>query len=274
MQIYRGMDIGTAKVPIGEHTVPYHCIDIVDPGAPYSAALFQNDARAAIADIQSRGKHALLCGGTGFYVRAALDAMDFAPGEQDSEIRSKYARYVDEHGALMLHEHLASVDPQSAALIHPHNVKRVIRALEMHEEGESYAQRKDAFKSIPPFLPRVKLALDVDRALLYERIDGRVDEMMDDGLLDEVISLLDSGFRDGLTAPQAIGYKELVAFLDGDMTQEEAVESIKQATRRYAKRQLSWLRSDPEIIWLQADEGITDTLVQNAMSEIERRVSS
>ena len=198
--------------------------------------------------------------------------MDFAPGDESSTVRQKYAQLAEELGDDGLHALLAQRDAESAALIHPHNVRRVVRALEMLEEGESYAARKRAFATLPARVPSVKLALDVDRQLLYERIDERVDVMVSTGLVDEVKRLLDSGFRDGLTAPQAIGYKEIVAHLEGDVTLEEAIAQIKQATRRYAKRQLSWLRRDSEIIWLHADEGITDTLVQRSMDEIEGAV--
>lgn len=265
MQIYRGMNIGTAKVPKSERSVAYHCIDIVDPGEPYSAALFQRDARTAIEDIHKRGKTAVLCGGTRLYTQAALDAMDFASGDSDNPTRAEYTRLLEEIGANQLHALLAERDPESAALIHPNNTRRVIRAFEMLEEGESYARRKEAFKSIPPYLPRVKLALDVERELLYERINTRVDDMVKDGLVEEVEALLEGGFKTALTSPQAIGYKEIVAYLEGNATFDEALEQIKQATRRYAKRQLSWLRSDSEITWLHANEGITDKLVESAI---------
>lgn len=270
MQIYRGMDIGTAKVPASERAVAYHCIDILDPGEPYSAALFQHDARAAIEDIRLRGRLPIICGGTGFYVRAALDDMDFAPGDAENPVRLKYMHLLEELGSDALHELLGQRDPESAALIHPHNVRRVIRAFEMLEEGESYAERKRAFATLPVCIPSIKLALDVERQTLYERIDKRVDVMIENGLVDEVRHLLDKGFRDGLTAPQAIGYKEIVAYLEGDIMLDEAIVQVKQATRRYAKRQLSWLRRDSEIIWLHADEGITDTLIQRTIDEIER----
>lgn len=271
MQIYRGMDIGTAKVPVDARRVPYHLLDIIDPGTPYSAALFQRDARAAIEAIVSRGARPVLCGGTGFYVRAVLDAMDFAPGDQESELREELERFAQTNGKDALYDKLVAVDPESAEQVHPHNLKRVIRALEMHAEGESYARRKIAFKSIPAFMPSTKIALSVERSLLYARINERVDAMIDQGLVEEVESLLDQGFREGLTAPQAIGYKEIVQYLDGMTSKEDAINTIKQSTRRYAKRQLSWLRGDSEIIWLDADDGITDTLVEQALGEIERR---
>lgn len=274
MQIYRGMDIGTAKLSPEQRSVPYHCIDIIDPGDEYSAALFQRDARKAIHDIQSRDRTAILCGGTGLYVRATLDDMDFAPGEYSSEARRKYSTLLEELGAAELHRRLADVDPESAALIHPNNTRRVIRAFEMLEEGESYAKRKKAFKSVPPFMPRIKFALDLNRELLYKRIDNRVDSMVNNGLIDEVKVLIEHGFRKGITSPQAIGYKEIVSYLDGDCSLDEAVSSIKQSSRRYAKRQLTWLRSDSEIIWLHADDGITDKLISIVMDSIEKGMKS
>lgn len=270
MQIYIGMDIGTAKTPLQDRSVAYHCIDIVHPGEAYSAALFQRDAREAIRDIQARGRLAILCGGTGLYVRAALDEMDFAGGDSESAVRKKYTELAEELGSEKLHAQLAQADPQSAELIHPHNVRRVIRAFEMLEEGESYAERKRAFKNVPAHIPSVKLALDLDRKLLYERIDTRVDAMIASGLVDEVQGLLNDGFRGALTSSQAIGYKEIVSYLDGDISLDEAISLIKQSSRRYAKRQLTWLRRDLEIIWLRADDGITDTLVSLAIDAIER----
>lgn len=267
MQVYRGMDIGTAKVAPEARQVPYHCIDILDPGQPYSAALFQRQARAAIEDIWARGKEAFLVGGTGLYVRAVLDEMEFAPGEQrGNETRARYERLAEREGAEQVYRLLEQRDPSSAALIHPHNVRRVIRALEMADEGESYAARKERFKRIPAHYASVKIGLSVDRALLYGRIDARVDGMFAQGLVGEVCGLLEHGFHEGLTAPQAIGYKEVVAALEGTCNMEQAARQIKQATRRYAKRQFTWLKSDTDIHWLDASAGITDELVCEALA--------
>ena len=201
-------------------------------------------------------------------IRALRDAIRrgiLEPGERLMEVQ-----LAEELGSEKLHAQLAQADPQSAELIHPHNVRRVIRAFEMLEEGESYAERKRAFKNVPAHIPSVKLALDLDRKLLYERIDTRVDAMIASGLVDEVQGLLNDGFRGALTSSQAIGYKEIVSYLDGDISLDEAISLIKQSSRRYAKRQLTWLRRDLEIIWLRADDGITDTLVSLAIDAIER----
>ncbi len=265
MQIYRGMDIGTAKMPVDERRVPYHCLDILDPGQPYSAALFQRDARRAFSEIAQRGRVPVLCGGTGFYVRAALDDLQFAPGEQqDNPLRQRLAQLLANEGEQALYELLQREDPESAQLVHPHDVKRVMRAFEMHEAGESYAQRKQAFRSVSPLIPNVKIALSVDRELLYEKINRRVDLMVANGLVDEVKGLLAQGFRTGLTAPQAIGYKEIVAYLDGETSLDEAIELIKRSSRRYAKRQMTWLRSERDVHWISCDTGITQQVFETA----------
>lgn len=255
MQIYRGMDIGTGKVPVGERTVPYHCLDIVNPGEPYSAALFQRDARAALRSIDAGGKRAVLCGGTGLYVRAAIDAYEFPKGQQVANpVRERYERYAREHGGLALWELLRERDPRSAEVLHPNNVRRVVRAFELLEEGASYAEQKENLAKLPQRFPALFIGLAVEPVVLAELINARVDQMFADGLVDEVEALLAKGFRDGITAPQAIGYKEIVAALDGTCGMEDAVEQIKLATRRYAKRQRTWFRKDQRIHWLDANE--------------------
>lgn len=270
MQVYRGMDIGTGKVLPAERTVPYHCLDIVEPGRPYSAALFQEDARAAIRDIDSRGGRAVLCGGTGLYVRAAIDAYDFPKGEQVANpVRERYELYAKEHGGQALWELLRERDPRSAEAVHPNNVRRVVRAVELLEEGTTYADQRENLAKLPQLLPAVFLGLAVDPALLAERINARVDAMFADGLVDEVRSLLGQGLRAGLTAPQAIGYKEVVAALDGLCSMDDAAEQIKLATRRYAKRQRTWFRKDQRIVWLDADTATTEELADEACALLD-----
>lgn len=254
MQIYRGMDVGTGKVLAQERIVPHWGLDLVDPGEQYSASLFQDYARGCFADIDARGHVPVLCGGTGFYVRAAIDGYEFPKGEQvDNPVRERYTRYADEHGADALWELLRERDPRSAECIHPNNVRRVVRAFEMLEEGASYADQLDNLSSIPQVVPAMFFGLAVDPALLAERIERRVDAMVERGLVDEVKGLLDQGFREGVCAPQAIGYKEVVRALDGACTMTEAISDIKTATRRYAKRQRTWFRKDTRIEWLDAD---------------------
>lgn len=251
MQVYRSMDIGTAKTPPAERRVPHHCLDLVDPGEPYSAALYQRDARAAIAEILARGAVPVIVGGTGLYVRAAMDEFEFPSGELGSDTR----RAIDERarmlGAEALYAELARLDPASAALIHPNNVRRTVRALEMLAEGRSYADQAAGFAARTGHYPQARFfGLTMDRPALYERIDARVDAMIAAGLQAEVDSLLAEGYRDALTAAQAIGYKELVPVAEGQMPLAEAIAQIKRASRRYAKRQLTWFRADSRMIWL------------------------
>lgn len=278
MQIYRGMDIGTAKVPAQERGCAYHCIDIADPGDAYSAAMYQDDARAAITRIVSRGKVPIVCGGTGLYIRAALDDMRFPKGDQtDNPTRRRYEEYAEEHGPEALHALLAVRDPASAELIHPNNVRRVVRAFEMLEDGTSYAVQSSGMRSFVAFIDSLYFGLTMETSNLYPAIDARVDRMMEQGLIDEVRKLVRSGYRDAMTSMQAIGYKE---FLDvvcadeaGDVGEGEvdrsgcerdreeliaaAVESVKRSTRRYSKRQRTWFGHDPRIewLWMDADDG-------------------
>ena len=248
------MDIGTAKIPQAEMLVPHHLIDILDPGEAFSAQLFQSLSRSCFSDIQNRGRVPILCGGTGLYVQSALEDMRFPKGDQQhNTVRTKYEMIAAEYGNQAVWDRLNEVDPGSAALLHPNNVRRVIRALEMHEQGVSYATQVQGMKELPEVVPSIRFALKRDPALLAARINKRVENMFEMGLVKEVQLLLDDGWRAALTAPQAIGYKEVVSALDGSISMDEAIELIKTATRRYAKRQRTWLRRDSRLIWLDAD---------------------
>ncbi|MDO8963228.1 MAG: tRNA (adenosine(37)-N6)-dimethylallyltransferase MiaA [Coriobacteriia bacterium] len=251
MQVYRGMDVGTAKALPEQRRVPYHCVDLVDPGTPYSAALFQSDARAAIDTLLERARTPVVVGGTGLYVRAALDEMSFPRGMAASPAREQLERLADVLGPQGIHAYLAERDPESAAMIHPNNVRRVIRAIEMLEsDGVPYSEQAAGFAQRRSSYETVYIGLTMDRARLYGRIDARVDAMIASGLLDEVRGLLEIGYREALTATQAIGYKEFVPVIDGTAPLAEAIESVKLSSRRYAKRQLTWFRGDPRITWL------------------------
>lgn len=269
MQIYRGMDIGTGKILPAERTVPYWGLDLAEPGEPYSAALFQGYARAAFEDVDARGKRSVLCGGTGLYVRAAIDDYRFPKGEQvDNEVRDHYAALARDIGNQALWERLRAADPDSAALIHPNNVRRVIRAFELLDEGTTYARVNAGLKTMAQAVPAVFLGLSVDPAVLNARIDARVDQMLADGLVEEVRSLLRAGFREGLTAPQAIGYKEVVAALEGACSLDDAVAQIKIATHRYAKRQRTWFRKDERIHWIDANDANVEEMTRQALGVI------
>jgi tRNA dimethylallyltransferase len=255
MQVYRGMDIGTAKLPAEQRRVPHHCIDLVDPGTPYSAALFQRDARSAIEKITEAGHVPVLVGGTGLYVRAALDEMRFPKGDSSSPVREDLQALLDKAGPEALYSVLQDRDPDAAALIHRNNTRRVMRALEMLETGEtSYVETREHFNDRTPHYPATFVGLTAARDVLYARIDARADAMLAAGLLEEVEGLLKAGYRGALTSAQAIGYKELVPVIDGSGDLDSAVAAIKQASRRYAKRQVTWFRADPRVRWLDVTD--------------------
>ncbi len=244
MQVYRGMDIGTAKIPLSQRRVPLHMVDVVELGDSYSVAQFQKDARSCVDDVARRGRVPILCGGTGLYLDAVIDELKFPVGEVEGGRRRSYEDLAQEIGADALHALLESRDPESARLIHAHNVRRVIRALELCDEGKSYARRNEGLKRHLPYYDASIWALTLPREELYARIDSRVDAMFAAGLLEEVRSLEAQGIRDSATASQAIGYKEVLGLLDGICDEEEAIRLVKRNTRRYAKRQLSWIRRD------------------------------
>lgn len=254
MQVYRGMDIGTAKLLAAERKVPHHLIDIIDPGQAYSAQLFQNHARSAFMDIYERGKVPILCGGTGFYVQAALEDMRFPDGEQEENpLRDSLEAFRLAQGNEALWDLLNERDPASAALIHHNNFIRVIRALEMYEGGISYADQAENIRTLPEAVWSLRFLIQVDPLVLAQRINERVDTMRSAGLVTEVESLIEQGFEEALTAPKAIGYKEIIAAKRGVVTLDRAFEQIKTATRRYAKRQRSWFRRDDRLNILDAD---------------------
>lgn len=271
MQIYRGMDIGTGKILPADRKVVHHGIDICDPGEAYSAALFQRYARNLFERADRAGETSVLAGGTGLYVRAAIDDYSFPHGEQvENPVRMAYQRFLEEHGAQALWEELARVDAESADLIHPNNTRRVIRAFEMIElEGTTYARQHEGFSHMAQFVPAVFVGLAVDPELLKRRIDERVDAMVERGLVEEVEFLLSQGFESALTAREAIGYKEIVAALREECTLDAAIDEIKLATRRYAKRQRTWWRKDDRIAWIDADDADVPRIVDDAMALLD-----
>ena len=257
MQIYRGMDIGTAKPTEAERCgVPHHLLDICDPGEPFSVARYVELADAAAQDILRRGMIPIVAGGTGLYMDALIECSTFTGDETDLSIREKYQRMAAEQGNIAVHECLRRVDPEGAARLHPNNLKRVIRALEVYEQT---GMTLDAFNRLhkrpAPKYQAIKIGVcPAERQVLYERIDKRVDQMLADGLLDETRRLLERGALAG-TAAQAIGYKELLGFLQGEQPLEECVALLKQRSRNYAKRQLTWLKRDDNIHWIYYNRG-------------------
>ena len=258
MQIYKGMDIGTAKPTKQDMTeVTHHMIDNCEPDTYYSAAAFAEDARKVIEEVYSRGKMPILCGGTGLYLDSVLKGVDFGDMEPDLEYRAELFDFAEKHGVEALHARLAEIDPEAAASIHPNNVKRVARALEICKlSGMTKTEwDKQAIRGESPYNACI-IALDYkNREELYFRIHMRVDEMFKAGLVEEAKSLFEKGYlAPDTTAGGAIGYKELLGYLNGEMTEDEAADAIKTATRHYAKRQLTWLRRNSDVHWLYPDD--------------------
>jgi tRNA dimethylallyltransferase len=254
MQLYRGMDIGTGKLSAAERgEVPHHLLDIWDVTETANVSEYQRLARAVIADVQARGRTPILVGGSGLYVRAAIDNLDF-PGT-DPALRARLEGELTALGAAALHAKLASADPAAAAAILPSNGRRIVRALEVIElSGRPFSATLPGYDAV---LPAVQIGLTIPRTRLDERIAARVRQMFSGGLVGEVKRLADTaasggGLRSGLTASRALGYSQVLRFLDGEWTEAEAEEETVRATRRFARRQESWFRRDPRVRWLDA----------------------
>lgn len=256
MQIYKGMDIGTAKVTPEETLgVPHHCIDFLEPSQTFSVAEYVRMAGACIQDIHARGKLPVLAGGTGLYVRTLLHGTQLSEGGgEEPTLREALREKAQREGGAALLEELRQFDPQSAERIHPNNIPRLIRAIEIYRTtGRTMTQQMEESHKIPSPYSALMLGLTfADREKLYDRINRRVDQMVESGLLEEARRFLESP-EEKVTAMQAIGYKELAPYFADEIPLEEAVESIKRETRRYAKRQLTWFRRDPEIHWIEVD---------------------
>ena len=264
MQVYRGMDIATAKVsPADRARIRHHLVDILDPDQPFSVAQYQKLAQQAIADICSRHKIPLLVGGSGLYLRAALTPYSFSAYEIDYQLRSELQqRALAEGGAALLAE-LQEVDAAAAAKLHPNDTRRIIRALEFWQQtGETISSRQKLTAQSEPLYNVLWLGLTRDREDLYQRIDARVLAMIAAGLPEEMEYLRQQGFDLNSIAGQALGYKEMLPWLEGRCSQAEAIARLQQETRRYAKRQLSWFRSEPGVIWLNLSHTSTAAAVQ------------
>ena len=274
MQIYRGMDVGTAKVtPEEMEGVPHHMIDVADPEESFSAARFVEMADPILQDILARGKTAIIAGGTGLYVDALIQGRAFAPHPGTGK-RETLEREADSLGMEAMLERLREIDPDSAGRLHLSDRKRILRALEVYEEtGKTITAHNLETQSVPPKYDPVWIGLAFrDRKDLYRRIDRRVDLMLERGLLDEISGLLARGVPETATAMQAIGYKEFLPVLEGRMTADEAAEQVKRGSRRYAKRQLTWFRKNERIHWiLQEDPPDPDTVLAEALSRIPWR---
>ena len=276
MQVYRGMDIGTAKPDEAERGgVPHHMLDIVEPTESYSVSAFHDQAAVVIKDILSRGRQPVLCGGTGLYIDALTRPMAFSE-QADEALRDELRAIAAQSGGrARLHAMLEAVDPDSARRLHENDLRRVMRAIEIYRLTGRTMTEQMALDQAREGDYRVKLfALEWPREALYERINRRVDQMMAQGLVEEVSRLIDRGVPLESTAMQALGYKEIAAALNGLCTMDEAVEAIKLGSRHYAKRQLTWLRRDGRAHWIQAEGRSTDEIVSEIMKEIQNDADS
>ena len=256
MQVYKKMDIGSAKIrPEEMQGIPHYLVDVLEPEEEFHIVKFQQMAKKAMEDIYSRGKIPILVGGTGFYIQAVTKDIDFTEAQQENDYRKELEALAEEKGGEHLHEMLRKVDPVSADAIHAHNVKRVIRALEFyHQNGSPISAHNEEQKQHESPYNLAYFVLNMPRELLYERIDLRVDQMMKEGLLEEVSRLKEEGCHRGMVSMQGLGYKEILAYLDGEYPLEEAVRVLKRDTRHFAKRQLTWFRREQEVTWVNKDQ--------------------
>ena len=254
MQIYKYMDIGSAKITKEEmDNVVHHMIDEVTPDVPFSVSEFQTRSEKYINDIHERGKRVLVTGGTGLYLNSLIYNMDFAKSDANNEIREKLEKELEENGIDYMHEKLRSLDENAANRIHKNNTKRVIRAIEVCLSGNKMNDFSKDLRYNEKYKPII-IVLNRDREVLYQRINKRVDIMLENGLLDEVKKLLEMGYTKDMISMQGIGYKEMIKYLDGEYTYDEAVEIIKRDSRRYAKRQITWFKRYQDAKWFDLDE--------------------
>lgn len=268
MQVYRGMDIGSAKIrPWEMRGIPHHLIDVLDPFEEFNVVVFQKLCRQAMEGIYERGHIPILTGGTGFYIQAVLRDIDFTENEENTDYRRELEQLAARQGSQALHEMLRAVDPASAEAIHAHNIKRMIRALEFHHlTGEKISEHnvREAERQSP--YRYCYFVLNDDREKLYRRIEERVDRMLEEGLVEEVRRLMEQGCRRDMVSMQGLGYKEILDYLAGETTMEEAVYLIKRDTRHFAKRQLTWFRREKDVIWInKPDFGYDDRKILETM---------
>ena len=252
MQVYRHMDVGSAKVTKEEMGgVPHHLIDVLDPQDAFNVVVFQEMAKKAMKEIYANGHIPIVAGGTGFYIQALLNDIDFTENDGDTEYRQLLEKLAAEQGAEVLHEKLRQVDPASADAIHANNVKRVIRALEFYQQtGKKISEHNEEERQKESPYNFAYYVLNMDRALLYSRIDQRVDLMVEHGLVEEVEKLKSMGCTRDMVSMQGLGYKEILDYLGGECSLEEAIYVLKRDTRHFAKRQLTWFKREKEVTWI------------------------
>ena len=256
MQVYRYMDVGSAKVTKEEMDgVLHHLIDVLDPQDAFNVVVFQEMAKKAMEEIYRNGHIPIVAGGTGFYIQALLNDIDFTENDGDTEYRQSLEKLAAEQGVNVLHEKLREVDPDSADAIHANNVKRVIRALEFYEKtGKRISEHNEEERQKESPYNFAYYVLNMDRARLYSRIDMRVDKMVEDGLVEEVEKLKSMGCTRDMVSMQGLGYKEILDYLNGELSLDEAVYVLKRDTRHFAKRQLTWFKREKEVTWVNQEE--------------------
>ena len=267
MQVYRHMDIGTAKIRSEEmQGIPHYLIDVLDPWESFDVVRFQTMAKEALEKIYAAGAIPIVVGGTGFYIQALLYDIDFDENDSETDYRTELQAFADLHGSEALHDRLRQVDEKSALMIHPNNVKRVIRALEFyHQTGTRISEHNETQRQKESPYRFVYFVLDDERERIYRRIDQRIDQMLDQGLVAEVKQLRDMGCTRDMVSMQGLGYKEILAYLDGECTLEEAVYILKRDTRHFAKRQLTWFRREQEVRWIERQEYPDEAAMLQAM---------
>ncbi len=275
MQVYRQMDIGSAKIrPEQMGGVPHHLIDVLDPTEEFNVVAFQQLAKKAMAGIYERGHIPIVVGGTGFYIQALLYDIDFTQNDEDTALRSHLEELAATQGSKALYEQLRQIDPESCEIIHAHNVKRVIRAIEFYEKtGTKISEHnKQQRKHTSPYNFAYFVLTD-DRNRLYGRIEERVDRMLDEGLVDEVSALAAAGCTRDMVSMQGLGYKEILDYLNNKCSLEEAVYTLKRDTRHFAKRQLTWFRRERDVLWINKPEYAYDdaSILEHIMSELGRK---
>lgn len=266
MQIYKKLNIGTAKIDLNKTRIPHHMIDIIEPSDNFTVADFKNQAKKIITDINNRGGLPFLIGGTGLYINSLVYNLDFTETEPDYDYRDELREILDQEGSEFLYEKLQEQDRAMAEKIHKNNAQRIIRALEILKSGN---KKGDNFREENKDYNLIYIGLNMDRAKLYEKINQRVDKMIDLGLVDEVKNLLDEGLDKNSQSLKAIGYKEVISYLDGIIDFDEMVDLIKKISRHYAKRQLTWFRRDERIKWFDRE---SDTILSDIENFIDSRL--
>lgn len=277
MQVYKSMDIGSAKIrPEEMQGIRHYLIDTLEPDEEFHVVRFQELAKQAMEEIYAKGKIPIVVGGTGFYIQALLYDIDFTESREDTSYREELELLAKAKGAEYLHQMLRQVDEKAAESIHANNVKRVIRALEFHKEtGEKISEHNEQERQKNSPYEFCYFVLNDDRARLYERINDRIDQMLEDGLLDEVKSLKEKGYTKDMVSMQGLGYKEILDYLDGNCTLEEAIYILKRDTRHFAKRQLTWFRRERDVIWISKNDYAydEDKILEAMLQTIRERTS-